>query len=1020
MRLIVLWCLRRRSVVALATLLVLGAGVLAASDLRQQFFPDVDFPFVIVDVEVTGLDAAQVDEQVAQPLAAVAGSLDEVQTTQTLASDGRAALVTELDYATDTQAFEEDLARELAAVPLPQGAGELDIGGGFDQQAVLNAALGTDGELTELTDRADDIRDELEAIEGVGRVELEGGAEEEYAVEIDEAAVRRGQAPARLAAQVEAAVSEAPVGLVVREGSRTPLLVDPGAVGGREDLEKLPIFDGRKLGDVAAVRRQAAQGEGFARTDGQPSIALSLYAAEDANEVEVVDEAQAVLARAARELPQVEVDTIFETASDVKASVQGLLLEGVLGACLAVVVIFLFLRSVRPTLVAAVSIPTSIVCGLLAASALGLSLNIITLAGLTIAIGRVIDDAIVVLESIHQHLERGEPRMQAALEGTTEVANAIVSSTLATAAVFLPLGLVGGLVSEIFFSFSVIVAVALLASLLVALTVIPALGATFMRPRATPSRRPGLLARTVTPVTRFGIRPVGRLVVIVAAVAALAGTIGVVASGGIAVQFLPDSGTQQAFGTVDLPAGVGAERAARLLRPLEDRLRAVEGVRSAQVTFGGAGVQIDPVEDTGDGAFFVNFEEGVDVGRVVAELRRFGEREYPAGFTADRLEQGPPAGEFEATVVGEDQQAAERGADRVTELLERRDDVAQVESEAADEQTQFVLEVDAGERGTPAQAGATRALAALLPSARAGAVGDEAIPVVVRAPQDLLQDADALEDVPLPPAAGGPPAAPPPRDAPETVGDVGDVEREQAAGTRSRVDGEPAVRVTARALGADVNAINQAIEGQIDDLGLSGARVEIGGDQEFIDQMFSDLGLAMLAAVALVYLVLVVFFGSTSQPVTILAPILFSSIGSLLALYVTGAALGLPAMIGQLLLIGIVVANSILLVDTALRRRRAGVAGAEALVEAARMRVRPVLMTALATMAALLPLAAGLSGEGGIISRSLGAVVIGGLLTATLLTLVMVPAVSSTFDAAGRMLRRLVGHRSSAPSTSPR
>lgn len=218
-------------------------------------------------------------------------------------------------------------------------------------------------------------------------------------------------------------------------------------------------------------------------------------------------------------------------------------------------------------------------------------------------------------------------------------------------------------------------------------------------------------------------------------------------------------------------------------------------------------------------------------------------------------------------------------------------------------------------------------------------------------------------------------------------------------------------------LGADVNAINQSIEDQIDDLRLGGARVEIGGDQEFIDQMFSDLGLAMLAAVALVYLVLVVFFGSTSQPVTILAPILFSSIGSLLALYVTDAALGLPAMIGQLLLIGIVVANSILLVDTALRRRRAGLAETEALVEAARQRVRPVLMTALATIAALFPLAAGLSGEGGIISRSLGAVVIGGLLTATLLTLVVVPAVSSTFDGAGRLLRRLLRPARSAPET---
>src|SRR5829696_2671214 len=1285
---LVSWCLRRRSVVILATLLILAAGALGATQLRQQFFPDVDFPFVITNLEVQGLDAEAVDEQVAQPLEEAARNLEDVETTQTLASEGRVTLVTELSYGTDTSQFEEDLARELAGVELPEAAGEPKIGGGFDEQAALNAALSTTGSMTGLTDDAERVRDDLERIDGVGRVELDGGVEEEYAVELERGAVRRGQTPGALAAQIQASLREAPVGLVEKRGSRTPLLVDPGTVDNRRELEQLPISNTRELGDVATVRRQSAAGTGFARTNGRPSIAMSIYTEDDADQVQVVEDAQAALARADDRLRGVEVDTIFETASDVRASVKGLLLEGALGALFAVVVIFMFLRSVRPPLVAAVSIPTSIVFGLLAAWVLGLTLNIITLAGLTIAIGRVIDDAIVVLENVYKHLERGEPRMQAALEGTSEVANAIVSSTLATAAVFLPLGLVGGLISEIFFSFSIIVVVALLASLLVAVTVIPVLGATVMRPKARAEAGRPVLAAAVAPITRFGIRPLGRVAVIGAAFLALIGTMAVVAGGGIPVQFLPDSGTQQAFGTVDLPAGIGPERAERLLDPLEDRLEGIEGVESAQVTFGGAGVQTDEVEDTENGAFFANFEEGVDVTRVVAELRRFGEREYPEGFTADRLEQGPPAGQFEATVIGDDQEDAERAATRVTALLERRGDIAQVDNEAANERTQFVLEVDEDERGTEDQQRASEALAALVPPANAGTIGGDDIPVVVRAPSSLLDDADALEEVPLAPRAsagagmpslgGAPPAgmlppgaaggappsgamppggapaagavppgamppggippggtppggappgkqppsggAPPPgdkrphcsnrldddsdgrtdfpddqgcesladaseapdaprcsdrldndsdgrrnfpadpgctsptdnteADAPaaaaripipglaspraaslgdaskqvraqksgeggaasaaaapgggetggqaaggqapagggqptggspgagagsgagsagaagagagaaapaggaagaggaapasgaaataagaastagaaaappsrsrsgrrETVGDVGEVDRQRAPGTRSRVDGEPAVRISARVLGGDVNAVNQDIEQDVGGLDLANARVELGGDQEFINQMFSDLGLAILAAVVLVYLVLVVFFGSTTQPVTILAPVLFSTIGSLLALWITNAALGLPAMIGQLLLIGIVVANSILLVDTALRSRRAGLPQNAALVNAARSRVRPVLMTALATIAALLPLAAGFSGEGGIISRSLGAVVIGGLLTATLLTLVIVPAVFSTFEGAGRLVGRAFGRSPGAPA----
>jgi hydrophobic/amphiphilic exporter-1 (mainly G- bacteria), HAE1 family len=323
---LVSWCLRRRSVVILATLLILAAGALGATQLRQQFFPDVDFPFVITNLEVQGLDAEAVDEQVAQPLEEAARNLEDVETTQTLASEGRVTLVTELSYGTDTSQFEEDLARELAGIELPEAAGEPEIGGGFDEQAALNAALSTTGSLTGLTDDAERVRDDLERIDGVGRVELDGGVEEEYAVELKRGAVRRGQTPGALAAQIQASLREAPVGLVEKRGSRTPLLVDPGTVDNERELEQLPISNTRELGDVATVRRQRAAGTGFARTNGRPSIAMSIYTEDDADQVQVVEDAQATLARADDRLRGVEVDTIFETASDVRASVKGLLL----------------------------------------------------------------------------------------------------------------------------------------------------------------------------------------------------------------------------------------------------------------------------------------------------------------------------------------------------------------------------------------------------------------------------------------------------------------------------------------------------------------------------------------------------------------------------------------------------------------------------------------------------------------------------------------------------------------------
>ncbi len=1060
---IVRWCLQHRSVVLLVAVLVVGAGALGASQLRQQYFPDADLPFLVTTIEAPGLDAEQIDEQIAVPAESSAGEVDDVEETTTISNEGRLTMVTELAYGTDTDEAQDQLEGALDSVALPASAMPPTIEGGFTDQAIFNVALSTDGDLVDLTEEAEDLTTDLEEIDGVERVEHEGGEERQYQVELRPAAIRAGVTPAQVAGALRGALQGQPVGIVEGEDQRTPLEVGELSVEDAKQLRSLPVEGGRELGDVAKVRPTDELTAGFARTNERESVSLSIFKEDDADEVALIEDAQALLARADAESDDYGVTTIFETATDIRKSIDGLLLEGGLGALFAVVVIFLFLRSPRATIVAAVSIPTSLVFGLLAASLLGLTINIITLAGLTIAVGRVIDDAIVVLENIYKHLERGEPRAQAAIAGTSEVASAITSSTLATAAVFLPLGVVGGLISEIFFSFSVIVAAALLASLLVSVTLVPVLAASLLRPMGGARGGRGL-ARVVGTATTIGLR--FRLATIGLAIVLFVGTIAIVGRGAVPIQFLPDSGTQQMVGEIELPEGTSNARAERLLRPLERELRADPGVRDFQVSFGEAGLAIEPGDTETGGTLFASFEEGADVMSTVDRLRAFGAEEYPDGFSAQQVENGPPVGEFEAVVSGGSRADVRLAADQLTGLLEARSDVTEVQSEVDRRRESFVLDVKRGRLGTPEATGAQEALAGIVPPVEAG-LADGDVPIVVRAPSKLIDDPKALEALPVasssaspdrapedpgeapseggsaPPAASAAPlageaaagTAPPAPGAPESegpgsagtadaatgsatptdtepprVGDVGTVDRRDAPAVQSRVDGEVAAVVTARLLSEDTNKTNEQIEAGIADLDLAGAEIEIGGDQEFIDQMFSDLGLAMVVAIALVYLVLLLFFGSIGQPLTILAPILFSTVGSLLALVITQQALGLPAMIGQLLLIGIVVANSILLVDTALRQRRAGAARNDAVIQAARLRARPVFMTAVATIAALTPLAIGLSGEGGIISRSLGTVVIGGLLVATLLTLVIVPAVFTIFDRGKGPKRTLDGH----------
>ncbi|MDQ3435373.1 MAG: efflux RND transporter permease subunit, partial [Actinomycetota bacterium] len=736
--------------VIFTAVLVIAGGAFGATQLNQQFFPDADFPFLAVTVQAPGLSAEQVDDQVAVPVEQAARGLEDIEETQTRSSEGRVTLVTQFAYGTDTETARDDLSAALDEVSLPEGAGEFDIQGGFTDQAIMNVALSTDGDPSKLTDRAEDVQDEIEQVPGVARVDLEGGTQEQYDVALKENAIDDGRTPAAVAQQIQAALGGQPVGAVETPRANTPLQVQSDEIDSIKELKDFPIDDDRELSDIATVRERPDPGTGLARTNGKPSVSLSVFGEENANQVSTIDATDEVLNSTRAELGPDNVTTILETATDVRNSIRGLLIEGILGALFAVVVIFIFLRSWRSTVIAAVSIPTSIVFGLLAAWALGLTLNIISLAGLTIAIGRVIDDAIVVLENIYKHLERGEPRFEAAYHGTREVVTAIGSSTLATAAVFIPLGVVGGLISEIFLSFSIIVVAALLASLLVAVTVIPVLATFLLKPK-TATEKEGFLSRAVAPITRGGLR--FRWLVIPAALLLFMGTIALVGQGAVPIQFLPDSGTQQVNAEIELPPGVSTERANRLLRPLEREVSEIDGVSDSQVSFGGAQLSFDPA-GAGQGAqLFATFDESADVDAAVKSLRRFGDSEYPDGFEIQRLENGPPAGVFQATIRGDSVSEVERGAARVERLVERRSDTVEVSNDAAREEPQYVLEVDDDKSGTEEASQAAQALASLVPPASAGLTEDDT-PIEVRLPNDLLKDADALEDLPVPAAAG--------------------------------------------------------------------------------------------------------------------------------------------------------------------------------------------------------------------------------------------------------------------------
>ncbi|HEV2744934.1 MAG TPA: efflux RND transporter permease subunit, partial [Rubrobacter sp.] len=543
MQAVVRWCLKNKSVVFLAGFILIAAGAYATTRLNQELLPDIEFPLVTVSTPVPGAGPDVVDEQVTQPLQGAVEGIEGIEGIQATSSPGFSVLVVEFGLDVDTEQAEDEINDAIAGVGLPEQAQSPEVARqSASEFPILNVSLSAkDGDLARVTEYAEDEAIPLiEDVEGVASADLVGGSERQIEVDLKPAELEERGIPAEaIVGAISGSNVNAPVGEVSVDGLATPVRTT-SELTTVEELRDLPIGAGAPAGaaptgapagaptgapagaptgasappttatasappsaasaaaspapeaeapepvllsDVAEVREVSSDISGISRTNGEPSLGLNVVKEPEANTVEVADGVTAALEEVRDDLGEDEVLVVFNSAEDVEESVNGLVEKALIGGLLAVGIIFLFLRSPRATLVTAVSLPTSILAALLFSWADNLTLNIITLAGLTIAVGRVVDDAIVVLENSYRYVQDGLDPEEAALKGATEVASAITSSTLTTTAVFLPLGLVGGIVSKFFLPLSLTVAFALLASLIVSITIIPVLTSVFIKRR---------------------------------------------------------------------------------------------------------------------------------------------------------------------------------------------------------------------------------------------------------------------------------------------------------------------------------------------------------------------------------------------------------------------------------------------------------------------------------------------------------------------------------------------------------
>ncbi|MDG4764214.1 efflux RND transporter permease subunit [Solwaraspora sp. WMMD406] len=1006
--------LANRGLVALVAVVITMFGAFTIPSLKQQLLPSLELPAAFVSAGFPGAGPEIVEAQVTEPIENAIASVAEVEEISSTTSGGFATIQVEFTFGVDLEGAVNDLQTSLSRISgqLPDGVEPVVFAGSTDDlPAVVLAATADSGDPLELSRQLDEIVvPELEGIDGVRAVDVTGASEQVITITPDYAALAAaGFDPTAIATALQVNGVTTPAG-ALSDGEQT-LTVQ---VGNRiENLDQLAAIyltgPGRqpvRLDAVAEISQQITPATSITRTNGEDSLGIAVTAGPDGDAVGISHEIRDRLDELG-EATGTELIVVFDQAPFVERSIEALTTEGLLGLVMAVLVILVFLLSIRSTVVTAVSIPLSVLIALIALWVGDYTLNLLTLGALTISVGRVVDDSIVVLENIKRHLGYGEDRRTAILVGVREVAGAVTASTLATVAVFAPIAIVGGFVGQLFAPFAVTVTVALLASLLVSLTIIPVLAYWFLKPAAVGEdadavrrdaeakelRNP--LQRGYLPVIRFATTR--RWITVGIGLAVLIGTFAL--SSRLETNFIDEAGQDTLSMRQELPVGTSLAAVDAAARQVEDTLADTDGIEAYQVSIGSSSNPFAGSGGNTTASYSITLTEGTDNLALQDELRAaFAGRDSLGEITVGGAGGGPGGGstnQLQVIVQANDPDDLAAAAEQVRAAMADTPDVADVTSTLAADATRVEVRIN---RAAAARSGLSEAaIGQIVAQAfRGSPVGQLTIDGerlnVVLTPTARLTSIDELRALPV---------------GPVLLGDLTDIVEVSGPVQINRVDGERSATVTGTATGSNVGQTSAELTDRLDALTLpAGATYTVGGVSADQAEAFADLGLALLAAIAIVFVIMVATFRSLIQPLILLVSVPFAATGAIGLLVLTGTPLGVPALIGALMLVGIVVTNAIVLMDLINQYREQGMSVSDAVVEGGRRRLRPILMTAIATICALTPMALGLTGVAGFIGQPLAIVVIGGLFSSTLLTLVLVPTLYSLVEGAKEWLRR--------------
>ncbi|MFI5359211.1 MAG: efflux RND transporter permease subunit [Halanaerobiales bacterium] len=1003
--------IKRPVTTVIMVLLVVLLGVIAFNRVQVDLLPNITLPVAVVITNYEGVGPEEIETMVTRPIESAVATVTNIKNLSSSSSTGNSLVMVEFNWGTDMDMATLDMREKIDLIEgyLPDGASKPIIVQ-FDPSMlpIMQLGVSSSQDLASLKKYLEDVVvPRLERLEGVAQVNLVGGRDREILITVDQTKLNNYYTSFSNISNALLMENLNLSGGHIRRGDTDLLVRVTGKFESIEEIENIliPTATGNVLlKDIAEVKDTYKEVTSISRLNGKESIGITIQKQADANTVMVSRRVNAELKKIMEESElDLEIVPIMDQAEYIELAIGNVGNNAIVGGLLAVLILLIFLKNIRSTIIIAVSIPVSIITTFLLMYFSNLTINLMTLGGLALGVGMLVDNSIVVLENIYRYRSEGYTRLEAASEGTKEVGMAITASTLTTIVVFLPVVFMGGITAEIFKELALTVTFSLLASLLVAITLIPVMSSRMLELEKEKKdvffdRIKNLYKRSL----RWALDHRGPVLAI--SIILLAASLALIPF--IGAEFIPDMDQGMFYINIQLPLGTSLEETSRITARVEDIVLTIPEVEAIMASVGSSSELLSLGTSSSD------------ISSVIVLLKDLNERDRSTWEVMEELRQklripgaeislqasdlvaiaGSP---ISIKVLGDNLEFLEEQALIIREELAQIEGIREIDDNISEGRPELQLKINrelaAGFGLRPAMIASTVRSAISGDVVTRYEVDGEEIDVRLRLDKEKLSSPEQLKNLYLPSPTG----------AMVPLERVAEFHLSTGAREILRENQVRYVNVTADLYNRNLSEVMPEIQARLQErLDLPpGYQLEYGGEFQEIIDAFTDLYYVLLLAVVLVYMVMAAQFESFLQPFIVIFSVPMAAIGVLFALFISGHNLSIVTLMGMIMLAGIVVNNAIVMVDYINTLRSRGSSVKEALEEAGPVRLRPILMTSLTTILGLVPMALG-RGEGGELTAPLGIVVIAGLTVATFLTLYLIPIIYSLVDGLKSRLSR--------------